>query len=172
MRICESLFAALSLGLGQGRPICNELTSCLCAGGHSRHLESVQTPAWPLQLSLRLPLCGLCVPFPSHPSPAHCPPAAPSSTCRTPTDFPAFALALAVLPTQDGLQFIPVHCSDLCSNTTKECKLVARPTLKSWQVRSRNTRLFQLNKDSLSCCYVQQSTIRGLVGTQRCIRPR
>lgn len=120
MRICESLFAALSLGLGQGRPICNELTSCLCAGGHSRHLESVQTPAWPLQLSLRLPLCGLCVPFPSHPSPAHCPPAAPSSTCRTPTDFPAFALA--VLPTQDGLQFIPVHCSDLCSNTTSSLK--------------------------------------------------
>ena len=34
----------------------------------------------------------------------------------------------------------------------KECKPVARPTLKSWQVRSRNTRLFQLNKDSLSCC--------------------
>lgn len=65
-------------------------------------------------------LCVDCVPCPSHPSPAHCPPAAPSSTCQALTDFPAFALA--VPPTQDGLQFIHVHCSDLCSNTTSSLK--------------------------------------------------
>lgn len=47
------------------------------------------------------------------------------------------------------------------SQGAKECKPVGRPTPKSWQVRSRNTRLFQLNKDLLSCCYVRQSTILG-----------
>lgn len=43
----------------------------------------------------------------------------------------------------------------------KECKLVVKPTLKFWQIRSKNTRLFQLNKYLLSCCYVQQGTTLG-----------
>lgn len=55
----------------------------------------------------------------------------------------------------------PLKSSLLRRSGAKECKLVARPTPKFWQIWNENTRLFQLNKYLLSCCYVQQGTILG-----------
>lgn len=82
-----------------------------------------------------------------------------------PTKLLAVRLSLgkhkAVLIKKSPLYPVPLKPSLLRSRGAKECKPVARPTPKFWQMRSENTRLFQLNKYLLSSCYVQEGTILG-----------
>ena len=59
------------------------------------------------------------------------------------------------------LYSMPLKPTLLRSQGAEECKVVAGPTSKFWQVRSRNTRRYQFNEYLSSCCHVQQGTILG-----------